>query len=72
MNLKAVAVEDDAANLEAVLDPQEDEAQEENNEGETEEAADGEAVPDVEEEATPEGDDGGEGGDEEGRSLFMS
>jgi len=59
----AVAVEDDAANLEAVLDPQEDEAQEENNEGETEEAADGEAA-DVEEEATPEGEDGGEGGDE--------
>ena len=51
MNLKAVAVEDDAANLEAVLDPQEDEAQEENNVGETEEAADGEANPDVEEEA---------------------
>ena len=66
-----MAVEDDAANLEAVLDPQEDEAQEENNEGETEEAADGEAA-DVEEEAIPEGEDGGEGGDEEGRSLFMS
>ena len=67
-----MAVEDDAANLEAVLDPQEDEAQEENNVGETEEAADGEAVPDVEEEATPEREDGGEGGNEEGRSLLMS
>jgi len=52
----AVAVEDDAANLEAVLDPQEDEVQEENNEEVTGEAVDGEAAPEVEEEAVaPEG-----------------
>ena len=54
-----MAVEDDAANLEAVLDPQEDEAQEENNEGETVEDADGQAA-DVKEEVIPEGEDGGE------------
>ena len=67
MNLKAVAVEDDAANLEAVLDPQGDEAAAENNEGETEEAAEGEAAPEGEEEAAPEGEGEGEAGNEEGK-----